>query len=659
MNHLTQETSPYLLQHAANPVHWYGWGPSAFAAARDTDRPILLSSGYAACHWCHVMAHESFENTQIAAFMNEHYINIKLDREERPDVDRLYMAALHAMGEQGGWPLTMFLTPDLKPFWGGTYFPAEPRYGRPGFLQVLTAISNLWNTDRHRAISSGEALANHLRQTPAQSDAEIPTLAEIARAAHTIANACDPKHGGLRGAPKFPQSPLFAFLWQQSHNEGGSPLQAATLKTLEAISQGGIYDHLGGGLSRYSTDEVWLVPHFEKMLYDNAQFISLASRLSHETGNQLLATRVDETANFLLSEMRSEAGLFTSAYDADSEGEEGKYYVWEKQQISQILTGHDATEFCNIYGVTDGGNFEGHNILNRIQHPEPDEPALAKRLALARQELLQERHNRIPPLHDDKSLADWNALAITAFAEAAIAFGNQQWLDAACDAFEASTATFWTGSTLYHSHRAGKTQHLATAHDYAQLIASAITLAGVTGQQRHVETAQTLLKNFETDHWSEEHAGFLLTSRQATDLIANDITIQDDVTPSPNALMIRNYTALYFLTGIETYHRRAAAMLKHHGAKAIENPFAAPSLLAAAAFAQNPWQITLYGVEAPIRHTLLRHALQHTGLDAILIHKSAGDIAAGHFTICRGTVCSLPVSDEQSLADAITLLDAP
>ncbi len=393
------------------------------------------------------------------------------------------------------------------------------------------------------------------------------------------------------------------------------------------------------------------------MLYDNAQFISLASRAYLQTGSNLLATRISETVSFLLSEMRTEAGLFTSAYDADSEGEEGKYYVWSRDEIRNILANHEVEEFCTIYGVTEEGNFEGRNILNRIQHPGQDDDARSARLALARQELLQERRNRVPPLHDDKSLADWNGLAITALAEAALVFGQQQWLDAALDAHSAVIGTFWDGSTLLHSHRAGKTKHRATAHDFAQLIEASLTLAGIAARQDALDIAITLTRAFEHQHWSEESAGFLLTARDANDLPANDISIQDDVTASPNAVMVRNYLRLAYMSPGPPWRSSADAILSRHLGVPLGNPFAAPSLLGAAAMAQKTWQITLYGVEAPIRHTLLRHALKHTGLDAVIIHKRDETVPPGTFTLCKGTVCSLPINQVSDIAEALRLFN--
>ena len=323
-NLLGLETSPYLLQHKDNPVHWMPWGDAAFSRARAEDRPILLSIGYAACHWCHVMAHESFEDEMTAGIMNAGFINVKVDREERPDVDRIYMDALHALGEQGGWPLTMFIAPDGLPFWGGTYFPPESRYGRPSFNHVLNEISRIWNHERHKVESNGSALRQALQARPKPAEPNELTLDTIAHAATLVAGAVDPQLGGLKGAPKFPQSPLFSFLWESAARNAQPQVWNAVTTTLTRMSQGGIFDHLGGGLSRYSVDARWLAPHFEKMLYDNAQYVDLLTRAWVATQDPLFRQRIDETIAFVIGSMTTAAGAFASSYDADSEGEEGR-----------------------------------------------------------------------------------------------------------------------------------------------------------------------------------------------------------------------------------------------------------------------------------------------------------------------------------------------
>ena len=366
-NRLGEAISPYLLQHSENPVHWQPWDETALAEARACDKPILLSVGYAACHWCHVMAHESFENPAIAALMNEHFINIKVDREERPDLDQLYQHALALLGQHGGWPLTMFLTPVGEPFWGGTYFPPESRYGRPGFPEVLETVARIWRDDRDRVTSNTTALKDALARlaTPARSQDLSPAF--VTETAQRLIQAFDTIHGGFAGAPKFPQAPVLRLLWRQGLVRGDQAIRQAVLHTLANICQGGIYDHLGGGFARYSVDALWLVPHFEKMLYDNAQLIALLSDAWADTHDPLFAARVVETVGWLEREMLVE-DAFASSLDADSEGEEGKFYVWDAAEIDRLL-GRDAPAFRLAYGVTDTGNWEGKSILNRLHQP--------------------------------------------------------------------------------------------------------------------------------------------------------------------------------------------------------------------------------------------------------------------------------------------------
>ena len=347
------------------------WGDAAFAKARAENKPVMLSVGYAACHWCHVMAHESFEDDETAQLMNEHFVAIKVDREERPDVDRIYMQALHSLGEQGGWPLTMFLTPDGQPFWGGTYFPKEQRYGRPSFRYVLNEIARIWRDERDKVTTNATALVSALKREPPKPDQEaVLTLDLVEQAAQALLSAIDFDHGGLKGAPKFPQVPVFDFLWTMAERTGDRRLAEAVTTTLTHISQGGIYDHLGGGFARYSVDHLWLVPHFEKMLYDNAQLVSLLARVSARTGTALFRVRIEETIDFVLREMLTPIGAFAASYDADSEGEEGKFYVWTAEQRSRESSARKKPIlFAQTYDVSAQGNWEGHNILNRLKTP--------------------------------------------------------------------------------------------------------------------------------------------------------------------------------------------------------------------------------------------------------------------------------------------------
>src|SRR5271166_2718351 len=418
-NLLRHETSPYLLQHAGNPVHWRPWGVAALEEARTEQKPILLSIGYAACHWCHVMAHESFEDPDTAALMNQRFVNIKVDREERPDIDHLYMSALHALGEQGGWPLTMFIAPDGAPFWGGTYFPPEPRWGRPSFRQVLQGVSEAYRTDHAMVAKNTAALRQVLARMSTANPGDLPTPVHLDAVAAALLRLNDPEHGGLRGAPKFPNPPIFRFLWQNAFRTGAPEGQEALHLMLQRMSQGGIYDHLGGGYARYSTDAIWLVPHFEKMLYDNAQLLELLAFAHADRPSPLYAERAEETVGWLLRDMRATKGAkaaFASSEDADSEGEEGRFYVWTADEVDAALSeaglGAVAAAFKRAYDVTPGGNWDERIILRRVTpRGAPDEEAA---LARARAALLAARDRRVRPGRDGKVLADWNGLTVAA-----------------------------------------------------------------------------------------------------------------------------------------------------------------------------------------------------------------------------------------------------
>ncbi len=403
-NLLGYESSPYLRQHAANPVHWRPWGKRALDEARETGKPILLSVGYAACHWCHVMAHECFEDAEVAALMNDLYVNVKVDREERPDIDQIYMAALGAMGQQGGWPLTMFLTPEAKPFWGGTYFPKHSKYGRPGFLDVLPSINSAWLQDRTRVEQNVRLITNHVSgRLNAQAESTPIDKDLFDQFAADVYSLIDLSKGGLSGAPKFPNAPFMDTLWLSLLRNGDIAHRDAFLTSLKTMLQGGIYDHLGGGLSRYSVDDNWLVPHFEKMLYDNAQLIRHATYAYGRTQDELLRNRIEETVGWLQREMLID-GRFASSLDADSEGEEGRFYVWEAAQIPDEP---ELQTFRQVYDVHEEGNWEGKTILNRLHALDSLDADVERQLAGARQRLFSIRENRVRPGRDDKALTDW------------------------------------------------------------------------------------------------------------------------------------------------------------------------------------------------------------------------------------------------------------
>ncbi|HZP08922.1 thioredoxin domain-containing protein, partial [Methyloceanibacter sp.] len=518
-NRLGEETSPYLLQHKDNPVHWRPWGEEALAEARASGKPILLSVGYAACHWCHVMAHESFEDEATAAVMNDLFVNIKVDREERPDVDAIYMGALHELGEQRGWPLTMFLTSDAEPFWGGTYFPKEQRFGRPAFVSVLKEVARVYREEPDKVRQNAEVLKDRLKPGHTVSASAPPSEEALADLARRILQAIDPVNGGIRGAPKFPQAQLFGFLWRAGLRYGlANPLEAVNL-TLTHIAQGGIYDHLGGGFARYSVDERWLVPHFEKMLYDNAQLIELMTESWREQKSKLFAERIEETVGWLLREMVVPGGGFAASLDADSEGEEGKFYVWSAAEIAETLDADDAGLFGEIYDVTPSGNWEGHNILNRLGSTELRDEATEAKLASIRKRLLARRDGRVRPGFDDKVLADWNGLMIAALAEAAAAFDRPHWLEAAEAAFDFICTRMISDGRLRHAYRANEAKAPATANDYANMIRAALKLANVTGKRDYVARARQWTDILDTHYWADDIGGYYFVADDTSDLI--------------------------------------------------------------------------------------------------------------------------------------------
>ena len=484
-NRLASATSPYLLQHKHNPVDWWQWGPEALAEAKRSNRPIMLSVGYAACHWCHVMAHESFEDEQTAKVMNELFVNIKVDREERPDIDQIYMNALHLLGEQGGWPLTMFLTPQAEPVWGGTYFPKESRFGRPAFTDILQEVARLFREEPQKIEQNRVALLARLAEKARPAGKVTIGLNELNGAAQQIGNMFDSVNGGLRGAPKFPQPAILEMLWRAGQRTDDARFFETVEHSLERMCAGGIYDHLGGGFSRYSVDERWLVPHFEKMLYDNAQLLELLALAFQRSGNPVFRERALETVGWLEREMTTREGGFCASLDADSEGEEGKFYVWSKQEIEEVLGAENAALFAAFYDVSAGGNFEGHNILNRL-NDLPRSIEDEHRLAMLRPMLHKRRETRVRPGLDDKILADWNGLMIAALVNAGVIFERPGWLTLAKRAFDFVAQQMVQSKTdqrLGHSWRDGKLLFPGLASDFAAMIRAALALYEATGER--------------------------------------------------------------------------------------------------------------------------------------------------------------------------------
>jgi hypothetical protein len=674
-NRLAEETSPYLRQHRDNPVHWQAWGPEALAAAKAADRPILLSVGYAACHWCHVMAHESFENPQIADLMNTSFINIKIDREERPDLDAIYQNALALMGEHGGWPLTMFLTPDGEPFWGGTYFPPEPRWGRPGFPQILTALAAAYRDKREDVARNVAALRDGLakagRPQAAANDAVEIAPALLDRIAERLLREVDPLNGGIGTAPKFPQCGIFELLWRTWRRTRQAPYRDAVLRTLTTISQGGIYDHLGGGYARYATDARWLIPHFEKMLYDNAELVSLLTLVWQETGEPLYAQRVAETIGWLEREMTHPDGGFYASLDADSEHEEGKFYVWSEAEIDAVL-GERAALFKRVYDVTAGGNWEGHTILNRLDHPALGDAADEAALAEARAALLAVRAGRVRPGLDDKILADWNGLVIAALAEAGLAFDRADWVALAARAFAFVPARM-TGSDgrLRHAWHSGVARHPASVDDYANFCRAALALYEATFDAAYLAQAREWVALLDRHHWDIAEGGYFFAADDTGDLIARVKTGADAAVPSGNGTLVGVLTRLALLTGEDSYRRRAETILAAFAGELGHNFFPLATLINNAELALQPVQIVLAGGADAAGVAALRRAVYRVSLPNRVVlavapgaalptdHPAHGKGAVGGWAaayVCEGPVCSLPLTEPKALVDKLAAL---
>jgi len=670
-NRLADETSPYLLQHKDNPVHWQAWGEEALAAAKQQNKPILLSIGYAACHWCHVMAHESFENPAIAALMNELFINIKVDREERPDLDAIYQHALALLGEYGGWPLTMFLSPEGEPFWGGTYFPPEPRWGRPGFAQVLQGVAQTYRGEPDKVTKNVTILRDALGKLgrPEAGEAIDPALYD--RIAERLLREVDPLNGGIGTAPKFPQCGIFELLWRGWKRTRQAPYRDAVLRTLTTICQGGIYDHLGGGFARYSVDARWLAPHFEKMLYDNAELIDLLTLVWQEVRDQLYAERVAETIGWLEREMMSPGGGFCSSLDADSEHEEGKFYVWSEADIDAAL-GEDSTLFKEFYDVTPGGNWEGHNILNRLHHPVRADEKTEALLARCRGILFTLRAPRVRPGLDDKVLADWNGLMIAALAQAGLVFERPEWLALAERAF-AFVEREMSGDDgrLRHSWRAGQARHPASVDDYGNLCRAALALHEATQDARYLARAEAWIAVLDRRYRDAEGGGYFFAADDTPGLIARAKTASDAAVPAGNGTLVGVLARLAILTGDESYRARADEIIRAFAGELGRNFFPLATLINNAELAEKPGQVVLVGDDHDPALAALRRAVYAISLPrrVVQVVDPAEQLPEGHPAhgkglvdgkpaayVCEGPVCSLAIVTSSDLIDALTNL---
>ncbi|MGO4387756.1 thioredoxin domain-containing protein [Microvirga sp. 2YAF29] len=658
MNRLANASSPYLLQHKDNPVHWWEWGPDALAEAKRLNKPVLISIGYAACHWCHVMAHESFEDLGVAAVMNELYVNIKVDREERPDVDHVYMSALHLLGEQGGWPLTMFLTPEGEPFWGGTYFPKDPKFGRPGFTQVLQEISRLYHAEPERILKNRDALKQHLAKGT-EGDGGTLAPADLDRMGLRLTELIDPENGGLQGAPKFPNPPILEYLIRYVRRTGDIEARQRFLLTMERMALGGIRDHLGGGFARYSVDERWLVPHFEKMLYDNAQLLELYGLAYAETGRALFRDAAEGIVTWIEREMVTPEGAFASSLDADSEGEEGRFYVWSLSDIREVLGEDDAAFFAKVYDITGEGNFEGHNIPNRLITGEAP-PPIEERLAIMRAKLLERRAGRVRPGLDDKVLADWNGLMIAALVRAVPLLDRPDWIGLAERAYRFIRQSMNRDGMLGHSWRGGSLIFPGFALDHAAMMRAALALFEATGDVSYLRDAQTWRDVLLAEFMIEDGGSLAMTARSADPLVVRPQPTHDEAVPNANGVFAEALVRLARITETQADHERAGEVLSQLLGIARSSPLGHTSILNALDLHLRGLTILVTGNKAD---ALYDAALRVPYLDRSTRRLQPGEsVGPNHpasalasssenaqALVCAGQRCSLPVTTSEAL----------
>ncbi|MGZ5369198.1 MAG: thioredoxin domain-containing protein, partial [Aeromicrobium sp.] len=615
MNRLGSATSPYLLQHADNPVDWYEWGAEALAAAADQDKPVLLSVGYAACHWCHVMAHESFEDPGTAAYMNEHFINIKVDREERPDIDAVYMSATQAMTGQGGWPMTCILTPTGEPFFAGTYFPPEPRQGMPSFSQVLQSLADAWANRRDEVEKVGAEVVLHIAGAGGGHGVALDKSA-LDDAARTLAGQYDRESGGFGASPKFPPSMILEFLLRYAHRTGSTDALAMVGHTCDAMARGGLYDQLGGGFSRYSVDRYWRVPHFEKMLYDNAQLLRVYLHLWRQDGDPLAERIARETAQFMLTELLTDEGGFASALDADTDGHEGTYYAWNPEQLRDVLGDADGDWAAELLAVTAAGTFERGSSTLQLR-TDPDDPERWDRI---RATLRVERDNRTYPARDDKIVAAWNGLAITALAEAGVLLDVPGFTAAAVRAAELLATLHTTADgRLIRTSREGKASaNVGVLEDYGCVAEAYLAVLGVTGDAVWLDRARTLLDQV-LEHFADPEGGFFDTSGDAESLVMRPKDVSDNASPSGASAVTAAFVGLAAVTGESAYLDAAGSGLASSGEVARQVPrFAGWSLASAEALQAGPLEVAIVG-PADQRGELHRAALRGAGGGAVVV----------------------------------------
>ena len=672
-NRLERETSPYLLLHKDNPVHWRAWGPEALGEAESQNKPILLSIGYTACHWCHVMNEESFQDPDTAALMNEHFINIKVDREERPDIDQIYQTAANALGHTGGWPLTMFLTPQGEPFYAGAYFPKEERFGQPAFKRVLPEVAKLYR-EQPDPVASTTARVQQTFANLWQRDLRGSLDSSILdQTAIRVGQRFDVFHGGLSGAPKFPQTGLIELLWRAHLRTGVPQFLQLALTTLDNMALGGMYDHVGGGFARYSTDERWLVPHFEKMLYDNAQLIDIYTLSWQHNRSPLYRARIEDTAGWLLREMIVEQA-FASSLDADQDGEEGKYYLWTEAEIDAALMGTFVQRFKQVYGVRREGNFEGRNILNRLGGGYPLSEADEALLRKQRELLLVARQKRKPPIRDDKVLADWNGLAIAALANAGMVLRNGNWTTAAMRAVEFIESALGDGDRLYHSWRNGTRHHTGFADDYAAMARAAFTLWEATGDRRFLARAQSWVQVLNEHFWDAQNGGYFYTAGDSDPLIARTRVIFDHATPGANGVMVGLLSRLHFATSDDAYRDRANALIQAFAGEVPRAWLSMSTYLNGLEVAMTALQIVIVGPLDNAKTHELANAVLGRSLPCrtLIVVDPRDSLPAGHPAqgktmqngqptayVCQRMTCSAPITNPVTLSQVLQLPARP
>ena len=609
-NHLINETSPYLLQHAHNPVDWYPWCDEAFDKARRENKPVLLSIGYSACHWCHVMAHESFENEAIAQLMNDYFVNIKVDREERPDLDQIYMNAVQMMTHHGGWPMTVFLTPDAVPFYGGTYFPPQDRYNIPGFPRVLIGVAEAYKERQDEIRETGTSLITELRRLSETAGSDRPIEPELLDAAYSgMTRNYDSVNGGFGGAPKFPPAMALEFLLRTGKPDALQLISHTCLK----MANGGIYDQLGGGFHRYSTDSRWLVPHFEKMLYDNALLSRLYLHYFQVSGEPFARETVEGIFDYVLREMTHPLGGFYSTQDADSEGHEGKFFVWDIQEIRDVLGETAAARFCDYYNITESGNFEGKNIPNVTRTLE--DVAVAHRISVgelqaslneSKQTLFDRRERRVKPDRDEKILTAWNGLMMASFAEAGIVLNRPDYTEAARRNAEFVLSNLRADGMLLRTWKDGQAKFNAYLEDYAFLTEGLLTLFETTGEARWLHETLALTDRMIDEFWDNDGGGFFFTGKSHENLIVRSKDYFDNATPSGNSVATLVLLRLATLTGRENYRNLATAVLGEVSGQAQRYPSGFGYALSAADFLlSTPKEVAIVGKdEADIRPLL-------------------------------------------------------